>query len=109
MRSCTTTAAARGAFSASTTCAKRSSSTATSTTALEACLMASKHARAGKSPAVELDKLKREIEAHDYAYHVLDSPTIPDAEYDRLMRRLRGIEGEHPDLVTTDSPTRRVG
>ena len=71
--------------------------------------MASKHARAGKSPAVELDKLKREIQAHDYAYHVLDSPTIPDAEYDRLMRRLREIETQHPDLVTPDSPTRRVG
>jgi DNA ligase (NAD+) len=57
----------------------------------------------------EADKLRRAIEAHNYAYHVLDSPTVPDAEYDRLMRRLQEIEGEHPELVTADSPTRRVG
>ena len=57
----------------------------------------------------ELDALRREIEAHNYAYHVLDSPTVPDAEYDRLMRRLQEIEGAHPELVTADSPTQRVG
>jgi DNA ligase (NAD+) len=53
--------------------------------------------------------LRRDIEAHNFAYHVLDSPTVPDVEYDRLMRRLEEIEREHPDLVTADSPTRRVG
>ena len=57
----------------------------------------------------EIDKLRRDIEAHNYAYHVLDSPTVPDAEYDRLMRRLQEIEGAHPELVTADSPTQRVG
>jgi DNA ligase (NAD+) len=57
----------------------------------------------------ELDALRRELEAHNYAYHVLDSPTVPDAEYDRLMRRLQEIEREHPELVTPDSPTQRVG
>ncbi len=57
----------------------------------------------------ELEELRRAIEAHNYAYHVLDSPTVPDAEYDRLMRRLQEIEGEHPELVTADSPTQRVG
>ena len=57
----------------------------------------------------ELDALRREIEAHNYAYHVLDSPTVPDAEYDRLMRRLQEIEGANPELVTADSPTQRVG
>ena len=57
----------------------------------------------------ELAELRRAIEAHNYAYHVLDSPTVPDAEYDRLMRRLQEIEGEHPELVTADSPTQRVG
>jgi DNA ligase (NAD+) len=57
----------------------------------------------------ELDSLRRQLEAHNYAYHVLDSPTVPDVEYDRLMRRLQEIEGEHPDLVTADSPTQRVG
>jgi DNA ligase (NAD+) len=57
----------------------------------------------------ELDSLRRSIEAHNYAYHVLDSPTVPDAEYDRLMRRLQEIESAHPELVTVDSPTQRVG
>ena len=57
----------------------------------------------------ELDALRRQIEAHNYAYHVLDSPTVPDAEYDRLMRRLQEIEGANPELVTADSPTQRVG
>src|SRR5688572_2403343 len=57
----------------------------------------------------ELEELRRAIEAHNYAYHVLDSPTVPDSEYDRLMRRLQEIEGEHPELVTADSPTQRVG
>jgi DNA ligase (NAD+) len=57
----------------------------------------------------ELEELRRAIEAHNYAYHVLDTPTVPDAEYDRLMRRLQEIEGEHPELVTADSPTQRVG
>jgi DNA ligase (NAD+) len=57
----------------------------------------------------DLDALRREIEAHNYAYHVLDSPTVPDAEYDRLMRRLQEIEGAHPELVTADSPTQRIG
>ena len=57
----------------------------------------------------ELDALRREIEAHNYAYHVLDSPTVPDAEYDRLMRRLQELEAAHPELVTADSPTQRVG
>jgi DNA ligase (NAD+) len=55
------------------------------------------------------DALRRQIEAHNYAYHVLDSPTVPDAEYDRLMRRLQEIEAAHPELVTADSPTQRVG
>jgi DNA ligase (NAD+) len=57
----------------------------------------------------EVRELRRMIEAHNYAYHVLDSPTVPDAEYDRLVRRLQEIEESHPDLVTPDSPTQRVG
>jgi DNA ligase (NAD+) len=57
----------------------------------------------------ELEALRRRIEAHNYAYHVLDSPTVPDVEYDRLMRRLQEIESAHPELVTADSPTQRVG
>ncbi|MHB0982801.1 MAG: NAD-dependent DNA ligase LigA [Thiobacillus sp.] len=53
--------------------------------------------------------LRREIERHNHAYYVLDAPTIPDAEYDRLFRELQAIEAEHPELVTSDSPTQRVG
>jgi DNA ligase (NAD+) len=56
-----------------------------------------------------ISELREEIEAHDYSYYVLDAPTIPDAEYDRLMRELQALEGEFPDLVSPDSPTRRVG
>ena len=57
----------------------------------------------------ELDQLKREINSHNYSYHVLDAPVVSDAEYDRLMNRLREIEAAHPELVTPDSPTVRVG
>jgi DNA ligase (NAD+) len=53
--------------------------------------------------------LRREIEQHNYNYYVLDRPTIPDAEYDRLFRELEAAEAEHPELVTPDSPTHRVG
>ncbi|MEQ1661297.1 MAG: NAD-dependent DNA ligase LigA [Thiobacillus sp.] len=53
--------------------------------------------------------LRQEIERHNTAYYVLDAPTIPDAEYDRLFRELQTLEAEHPELITPDSPTRRVG
>ena len=53
--------------------------------------------------------LRRQIDEHNYRYYVLDEPSIPDAEYDRLMRELQTLESEHPDLVTPDSPTQRVG
>lgn len=56
-----------------------------------------------------LHQLRREIAAHDHAYYVLDAPSIPDAEYDRLLRELRAIEFEHPEWITPDSPTQRVG
>lgn len=46
---------------------------------------------------------------HEYQYHVLDAPELPDAEYDRLMRELRELESVHPELVTADSPSQRVG
>jgi DNA ligase (NAD+) len=54
-------------------------------------------------------ELRQEIERHNYAYYVLDQPTVPDAEYDRLFRELQAIEAEHPGLITPDSPTQRVG
>jgi DNA ligase (NAD+) len=56
-----------------------------------------------------VDTLRREIEQHNYNYYVLDQPTIPDAEYDRLYRELQALETAHPELVTPDSPTQRVG
>jgi DNA ligase (NAD+) len=56
-----------------------------------------------------LDSLRKQIRFHNYRYHVLDDPEVPDAEYDRLMRQLQALEKEYPDLVTSDSPTQRVG
>ncbi len=53
--------------------------------------------------------LKQEIHYHNYRYHVLDAPVISDAEYDRLVQELKQIEAEHPDWVTPDSPTQRLG
>ena len=58
---------------------------------------------------VRVERLRAEIERHDCNYYVLDAPTIPDAEYDRLMRELQELEHEFPDLVTAESPTQRVG
>jgi DNA ligase (NAD+) len=54
-------------------------------------------------------QLRRDIEHHNYRYYILDDPEIPDAEWDRLLRELRALESEHPELVTADSPTQRVG
>ncbi len=57
----------------------------------------------------ELEHLRQEIHFHNYRYHVLDQPVISDAEYDRLMVRLKAIEGEHPEWITPDSPSQRAG
>ena len=103
-----TNAAVRGAVNASAISEKSSSSTATNSSGAETRSM-------GRSTfqrvqvAIRAGELRRTIEAHNVAYHVLDQPTVPDAEYDRLMRRLQEIEREHPELVTPDSPTQRVG
>jgi DNA ligase (NAD+) len=56
-----------------------------------------------------LDELREEVNHHLYRYHVLDDPEISDAEYDRLFDALKALEEEHPDLITPDSPTQRVG
>ena len=53
-------------------------------------------------------ELREQLDQHDYRYYVLDEPSVPDAEYDRLMKELREIEAAHPELVTADSPTQRV-
>ncbi|MCG8403154.1 MAG: NAD-dependent DNA ligase LigA [Firmicutes bacterium] len=58
---------------------------------------------------VKVDALRREIEKHNYFYHVLDAPNITDADYDRLMAELQEWENKYPELVTPDSPTQRVG
>ncbi|AHI63806.1 NAD-dependent DNA ligase LigA [Burkholderia thailandensis] len=60
-------------------------------------------------PAKRAAWLRAELERANYAYYVLDQPDLPDAEYDRLFAELQQIEAEHPDLVTPDSPTQRVG
>ena len=58
---------------------------------------------------VEADKLRREIRHNEYLYYVLDAPEITDAEYDRMMVRLRELEARYPDSIPADSPTQRVG
>ena len=57
----------------------------------------------------ELDELRRRIEHHNYLYYQSDSPEISDQEFDRLLERLKELEAEHPDLITPDSPTQRIG
>ena len=57
----------------------------------------------------EIDKLRREIEYHSMLYYVMDAPVISDYEFDMLMQRLKALEAEHPELITPDSPTQRVG
>ena len=59
--------------------------------------------------AERIAALRSEIDAHNYRYYVLDEPSVPDAEYDRLFKELRALEAEHPELVTAESPTQRVG
>ncbi len=59
--------------------------------------------------SAELEQLRSEISYHNHRYHGLDDPQISDAEYDRLMQRLKNLEAEHPELITSDSPTQRVG
>jgi DNA ligase (NAD+) len=57
----------------------------------------------------EVESLRDQIRHHEYRYYVLDDPEISDAEFDRLMNELKKLEAEHPELVTPDSPTQRVG
>src|SRR5919199_3863528 len=62
-----------------------------------------------KDVQARLDELRAELNHHLYRYHVLDDPEISDADYDRLYDELKALEDDHPDLITTDSPTQRVG
>ena len=65
--------------------------------------------RPTKKTSDRVEKLRDEISTHNYRYYVLDAPTIPDAEYDRLLRELQELENDYPELITADSPTQRVG
>lgn len=64
---------------------------------------------ARKTPAARAEELRRLLHHHSYAYYILDRPEITDADYDRLFNELKELEAAHPDLVTPDSPTQRVG
>jgi DNA ligase (NAD+) len=66
-------------------------------------------ARAARDVAREVERLRHEIDDHNYRYYVLDEPTISDAAFDALFRRLQALEAAHPQLASPDSPTQRVG
>lgn len=57
----------------------------------------------------QINHLRSTLEQHSYNYYVLDTPSIPDAEYDRLLQQLSALETQHPELITADSPTQKVG
>ena len=57
----------------------------------------------------EIKSLRESIRSHDYKYHVLADPIISDIEYDRLLKQLEKLESAHPEFITKDSPTQRVG
>src|SRR6202158_6149365 len=62
-----------------------------------------------KDTEKKIESLREKIRQHEYLYYVLDSPEISDAEFDKLMRQLKDLEAEHPELIAADSPTQRVG
>lgn len=62
-----------------------------------------------KQLLAEIHQLQTTLNEHNYRYHVLDQPSIPDAEYDRLYHQLKALEQQHPEAITPDSPTQRVG
>ena len=65
--------------------------------------------RRAELPAARIVALREQLAGHDYRYYVLDEPTVSDSEYDGLMQELKALEAQHPDLITADSPTQRVG
>ena len=62
-----------------------------------------------KNIQTQLDNLRKTLRQYEYEYHVLDNPSVPDSEYDRLFHQLKALELEHPEFLTSDSPTQRVG
>ena len=65
--------------------------------------------RSSQSPAARIRTLRDQVEHYNYAYHALDNPEVSDAQYDSLLQQLRDLEQQHPELITADSPTQRVG
>ncbi|MGC2648767.1 MAG: hypothetical protein WA261_20950, partial [Candidatus Sulfotelmatobacter sp.] len=63
---------------------------------------------ASKDVEKKIEALREKIRQHEYLYYVLDQPEISDAEFDKLMRQLKDLEAEHPELLSADSPTQRV-
>src|ERR1700694_1247264 len=64
---------------------------------------------AGKDAEKKIESLREKIRHHEYLYYVLDNPEISDLDFDQLMQQLKALEAEHPSLITSDSPTQRVG
>jgi DNA ligase (NAD+) len=71
--------------------------------------MAPKHEADDSTPEQQADALREELRHHEYLYYVQDAPEWTDAQYDARVNQLRALEAEHPQLITTDSPTQRVG
>src|SRR6266542_4935913 len=65
--------------------------------------------RIASNPAASAQSLRAQVNYHNYRYHTLDAPEIGDAEFDALVEELKTLEAGHPELVTADSPTQRVG
>src|SRR5919197_218188 len=65
--------------------------------------------RTAKDIREEIEDLRNTIRHHEHLYYVLDQPEISDAEFDRLMQELKKLEADHPELITPDSPSQRVG
>ena len=67
--------------------------------------MAAEQRRSKASPADEIDRLRGLVAHHNRLYHELDTPELPDGEFDALVRRLRELEASHPELASADSPS----
>ena len=72
-------------------------------------LFSSEPAVPDTTPEHRLRALRETLHRYGHAYYVLDAPVVPDAEYDRLFKRLQALETAHPELASADSPTQRVG
>src|SRR6202453_4636939 len=89
--------------------ALRIGQTSASTFAIQSPTIICAMASPGKDLEKKIEALREKIRPHEYLYHVLDQPEISDADFDKLLRELKDLKAEHPELITTDSPTQRVG